>query len=85
MPFNTTEAKSIFSSVTFWGAILTALAIAVPSLTAKFGLTTANTSQDATWIVGFFTTVMTIYGRFAAKQVVTLTGSASGGVKGTKG
>jgi len=88
MTFNVTQAKSIFSSVTFWGAVLTALAIAVPSLTAKFGLTTQNVSTDATWIVGAISTVITIYGRFTSKQVVTLTGAnppAGGGMTGTKG
>lgn len=75
MPFNPTEAKSIFSSVTFWGAILTALSIALPSLSAKFGLTSATVSTDATWIVGAIGTVITIYGRLRASQPATITGS----------
>jgi hypothetical protein len=75
MPFNTTQAKSIFSSVTFWGAVLTAASIAVPGLSAKFGLTSATVSTDATWIVGAIGTVITIIGRLRASQPVTVTGS----------
>jgi hypothetical protein len=76
MALDTGFSKSIFKSTTFWGAILTALAIAVPTLTAKFGLTSANVSTDAQWIVGAITTVITIYGRFTASQPVTLTGGS---------
>ncbi len=91
MTFNVTQAKSIFQSVTFWGAALTAFAIALPSISAKFGITTANTAVVAQYIVQAVGVVITIYGRFTAKQVVTLTGGAlppaagSTGLTGTKG
>jgi hypothetical protein len=75
MPFNTTQAKSIFASVTFWGSVLTALAIAFPATSAKFGLTSSNTAADAQWIVGAIGTVVTIYGRLRASQPATITGS----------
>lgn len=86
--FNLTQAKSIFQSVTFWSSVLVALAIAFPSVAAKFGLTSANAAVDAQWIVGAIGTVGVWYGRLTAKQVVTITGAnppAGGAVSGTKG
>jgi hypothetical protein len=86
--FNLTEAKSIFQSVTFWGSVLTALAIAIPSVSSKFGLTTATAATDAQYIVQAIGVAITIYGRFTAKQVVTVTGAnppAGGTLSGTKG
>jgi hypothetical protein len=74
MTFTTGFSKSIFESVTFWGSVLTALAITLPAVAAKFGLTTADTAVDAQWIVGAIGTIVTIYSRLTAKQVVTLAG-----------
>jgi len=74
MTFNNTAVKSIFSSVTFWGSILTAFGIAAPSVAAKLGITSANSATIAQWIVGAAGTVVTIYGRFTATQAVSLTG-----------
>lgn len=74
MAFDTTNVKSIFQSVTFWGSAITAFAIALPSVAAKLGITTANTAAIAQWIIGAAGTVIAIYGRFSAKQSVSLTG-----------
>lgn len=74
MAFDTVISKSIFQSVTFWGSVLTALAMAIPSVAAKFGLTTGNAAVDAQYIVQAIGVILTIYGRFTAKQVVTVSG-----------
>jgi hypothetical protein len=72
--FNLGFSKSIFQSVTFWGAVLTAIAMAVPALAAKFGLSSANAAVDAQYIVQGIGAVIVVIGRFTAKQVVTLSG-----------
>lgn len=74
MAFEPGNVKSIFQSTTFWGSVITALAIAAPTFAAKLGITSANTAAIAQWIVGAAGTVITIYGRFTATQQVTLTG-----------
>jgi NO-binding membrane sensor protein with MHYT domain len=88
MAFSTGFSKSIFSSVTFWGSVLAAVAAAFPALSAQFGLTTANTAVDAQYITAAVAFVVTVYGRFTAKQVVTLTGGPTPpatSLTGTKG
>ncbi len=91
MGFNVTTAKSIFQSVTFWGAVLTAVALAFPTISAKLGLSSANTAVIAQYIVQGIGIIVTIYGRFTAKQLVTWTGGAvppapgSTGLTGSKG
>ena len=88
MGFNTGFSKSIFSSVTFWGSALAAVAMAFPALAARFGLSTANTAVDAQYITAAVAFVVTVYGRFTAKQVVTLKGGPTPpavSLTGTKG
>jgi uncharacterized membrane protein len=88
MVFSTGFSKSIFSSTTFWGAFLAAIAMAFPALAAHFGLSTANTAVDAQYITQAVAFVVTVYGRFTAKQVVTLTGGPTPpatSLTGTKG
>lgn len=73
---DSTNVKSIFTSVTFWGSAIAAIALAFPALSAKFGITTANTAVAAQYITQFFGFVIAVYGRFNATKVVTLTGRA---------
>jgi hypothetical protein len=65
--------KSIFASVTFWGAVVTAFSLLFPHLYTTLGLP-PDASVVATHIVGGIGTAITIYGRFHATQAVTLTG-----------
>lgn len=74
MAFDTGFSKSIFQSTTFWGAVMTALAMSFPTIFTKLNITTANTATIAQYIVQAIGFVITVYGRFTAKQVVTLTG-----------
>lgn len=74
MGFDTTNAKSIFQSTTFWGAVITAAAMALPGTAAKLGISSANTAVYAQYAVQAIGTIIVIYGRFTAKQAVTLTG-----------
>lgn len=75
MTFNTAYAKSIFQSTTFWGSVVSLVSVLFP----KFFSTLFGTASQ-TAIVGDIMTgigfVMTVYGRFTAKQVVTLAGGA---------
>jgi hypothetical protein len=85
--FNLVQAKSIFSSTTFWGAVVSLFGVLAPGIYAKLFSGTAQTTivTDIMTGIGF---IMTIYGRFTAKQVVTLTGAnppAGGTLSGTKG
>lgn len=66
--------KSVFGSVTFWGAIITAFSLLFPSVYSKLGLTGMDASVIAAHIVGIIGTAITIYGRFRATIKVTLTG-----------
>jgi hypothetical protein len=74
MAFDPAQTKSIVTSVTFWGAVLTALAAVFPGLFTKvFGATpTATVAQDV--VIGF-TTLLTFWGRIRATQPVTITGA----------
>lgn len=74
MSLDSTNIKSIFSSVTFWGAVLTLAVTAVPSVSAAFNLTSANTAIVATHIVQVIGFGITVYGRLTATKQVTLTG-----------
>jgi hypothetical protein len=85
MTFNTGFSKSIFTSVTFWGAVVSVFAQAVPTIAAKLGVTSGNSlaiAGDITTAIGF---IITVYGRFTANQTVTLTGGPSTPSSGTKG
>jgi archaellum biogenesis protein FlaJ (TadC family) len=64
-----TDYKSIFSSKTFWGAVIMLLSFFIPKLT-DVGAQAAWVDQ-ITMMAGF---VLAIVGRFTAKKPVTLTG-----------
>jgi hypothetical protein len=64
------NAKSIFTSVTFWGAIVALAATVVPSVFTLFGLGTGAVAQAAITahiiqVIGF---VITVYGRLTATK-----------------
>jgi uncharacterized membrane protein YwaF len=84
MTFNVNQAKSIFQSTTFWGSIISLFAVAAPTIYTKlFGSASqATVANDILLGIGF---IVTVYGRFTAKQPVTLTGSPTSGISGTKG
>jgi hypothetical protein len=85
--FNLVQAKSIFSSTTFWGAIVSLFGVIAPGVYTKLFGAAAQTTVVADIMTGLGF-IMTVYGRFTAKQVVTLTGAnppAGGSLSGTKG
>jgi hypothetical protein len=85
--FNIVQAKSIFSSTTFWGSIVSLIAMVAPHLYSNIAGSASQTTVVST-IVGIIGFIITVYGRFTAKQVVTLTGAnppAGGALPGTKG
>jgi hypothetical protein len=61
--------KSIFSSKTFWGALLSLLAMFIPKLQ---GIQLDSIWPYVTAGIGF---ILTIVGRLTAKKQVTLTGT----------
>lgn len=69
--------KSIFQSVTFWGAVITAGSGLFPAVAAKFGITgdAASIAAASAHIVTLIGFAVTVYGRFTAKTTVTLTGT----------
>ncbi len=71
MAFDTTQAKSIFQSKSFWGAAIALIAILFPHIWTKIGI-----QQDvaADKIVGAIGGLLAIYGRLTAKQAVTILG-----------
>jgi hypothetical protein len=71
--FNLIEAKSIFQSQTFWGAVISLYSVLAPGIYAKFfGATPQLTIVgDILTGIGF---IWTVWGRLTAKQVVSLTG-----------
>ena len=87
MAFNTTQAKSIFQSTTFWGAVVSMFGVLAPGIYSKvFGAASQPAIVgDIMAGIGF---IVTVYGRFTAKQVVTLTGGpppSPTAMKGTAG
>jgi hypothetical protein len=76
MAFGITQAKSIFTSKTFWGSVIGLVSVLFPTffqhLAAAFGI--SDPSLIASKIVGGIGALLAIYGRFAAVQPVTLTG-----------
>ena len=76
MALDTGFSKSIFQSVTFWGAALAAITMLFPTLFAKLGVTSDTTMVLAQHIVQGIGFVITVYGRFRASQPVTITGGA---------
>jgi hypothetical protein len=72
MAFDSNEAKSIFTSKTFWGSVIALVALVFPMAFAKLGFTDQGALADK--IVGGMGTLLAIYGRLAATQPATLTG-----------
>lgn len=72
-----TGYKSIFMSTTFWGNIISLLAMFEPKVFAIFGLTSDTTGQLAAvnYIVAGLGQVVSIIGRLRATKQVTLTGA----------
>jgi hypothetical protein len=64
-------SKSIFSSVTFWGAITSLVAALCPVVFVKLGFDAPTVAAYITSAIGF---AITVYGRFTATQTVTLKG-----------
>lgn len=77
MAFGIADSKSILTSKTFYGALLALTSVLFPSfylhLMTAIGID--DPSQIADKIVAVIGALLTIYGRFAANQPVTLTGS----------
>ena len=74
MAFDSTQVKSIFSSKTFYGAVIALLSVLFPHVYANLGITDANAAALVDKIVGGFGGILAIYGRFSATQSVSLTG-----------
>jgi hypothetical protein len=81
MAFNPQDAKSILQSTTFWGSIVSLAAMLAPHLYANIAGSASQTAVVST-IVGIVGFVVTVYGRFTATQVVTLTGAPAAPSKG---
>lgn len=77
MAFGIAESKSILTSKTFYGALLGLTSVLFPSfylhLMTAIGIN--DPSQIADKIIAVIGALLTIYGRFAANQPVTLTGT----------
>lgn len=71
------DIKSIFSSKTFWGAVVSLLAQFVPHLFTILGATAdaAGQASIVSWVVTVVGFILTVYGRVKANTAVTLTGS----------
>lgn len=74
MSFDPTQAKSIFTSVTFYGAVVSLVAQLAPHFYANIVGSASQATVVAT-IVGVVGFIITVVGRFRAKQVVTFTGA----------
>lgn len=81
--FSLSDAKSIFQSTTFWGSVVSLGAQLAPHIYANIAGSASQTQVVAT-IVSVIGFGVTVYGRFTAKQVVTLTGKLPA-VPGSKG
>jgi hypothetical protein len=77
MAFGITDSKSILTSKTFYGALLSLSSVLFPSfylhLMTAIGIN--DPAQIADKLVAVVGALYTIYGRFAATQPVTLTGA----------
>jgi uncharacterized membrane protein len=74
MTFDTGFSKSVFASTTFWAAFIGAIAMLIPTIAGKVGVTSTNVPIIAQYIVQGLSFIGVVYGRFTAKQTVTLTG-----------
>jgi hypothetical protein len=71
MAFNPGEAKSIFTSKTFWGTIVAMVAVMFPRMWSKLGVSQVDVVDK---IMGGIGGALAIYGRLSASQPATLTG-----------
>lgn len=69
-------SKNIFLSKTFWGAIITLVALLFPDLFTLLGL--GDSSMLADKIVGLIGGGLTIYGRFVATHAINVLGTGTG-------
>jgi predicted fused transcriptional regulator/phosphomethylpyrimidine kinase len=71
MPYITIQTKSIFASTTFWGSVVSLVAMLFPHIFANIAGDYPQTTVVSmiVAIIGFITTV---YGRFTAVQPVSL-------------
>lgn len=76
-----TQYKSIFASTTFWGAVVSMLSMFAPKVFVLLGFATDATGQAAlvAHIIGIISFAVTVYGRFTATSVVTVTGAPPAG------
>lgn len=64
------ESKSIFTSVTFWGAVLSFLIPVLTPTLQKYSVPVPDAASLAAKLVSFITFAVTIYGRLRATQPV---------------
>ena len=64
--------KSIFTSLTFWGSFTALVSAFAPKVFVVLGMDPQTVASGIVSVIGF---VLTVWGRFRAKQPVTLTGS----------
>lgn len=64
--------KSIFQSVTFWGSVISVVALFFPKLFVALGMDPQTVASDIVGGIGF---AVTVWGRLRATQPVTVTGS----------
>jgi hypothetical protein len=74
MTFDTGFSKSIFKSTTFWSGAVGAVAMLIPTVATKLGISSTNAPVIAQYIVQGLSFIGVVYGRFTAKQVVTVAG-----------
>jgi hypothetical protein len=63
--------KSIFATKTFWGSVISLVAMFLPHAFSALGITQDVAAQYLVGAVGFG---LTVYGRFKASQQVSVTG-----------
>jgi hypothetical protein len=81
------QYKSIFASTTFWGSIVSLVAMFAPKVFLIVGLTPNATGQATavTYIISGIGFLVTVYGRLTATKVATITGAPPATLSGTKG
>lgn len=73
MSFDPSNVKSIFQSQTFWGSVVSLVAMLAPHIYTNIVGSATQTTVVST-IVGVIGFLWTVWGRFHATQPVTLTG-----------
>jgi hypothetical protein len=77
MAFESGQVKSILASKTFWGALISMIAILFPHMfgTLLYSMNISDADLLVDKIVGAFGTGFAIYGRLAARKIATITGN----------